>query len=146
MMRSVVQHGARYSGGKPSAREREMYRLRTEERRSLREIGERFELSGERVRQLLAFHFGLTGGLAVDGDRSALVALGDACRQFREQRGLSLVEVAGRTGIANDRLTALEAGQLDADIGLLKSLASSVGVPLSTILAEAEELERRAST
>lgn len=145
MMRSMVQHGARHSGGRPSAREREMYRLRTEERRSLREIGERFELSGERVRQLLVFHFGLTGGQLVDGDRSALVALGDACRQFREQRGLSVVEVAGSAGITIDRLTALEAGQLDADIGLLKSFASSIRVPLSTILAKAEEFEGRAS-
>lgn len=146
MMRGVVQHGARQRGSsEPSAREREMYRLRMEERQSLREIGESFELSGERVRQLLALHFGLTGWPCVDHDRCALVALGDACRQFREHRGLSLAEVAASADIAVERLVAVEAGQLDADLSLLRSFASSIGIPLSTIVARAEELERRAA-
>lgn len=54
---------AEAQGGHPApcAREREMFRLRASEGLSLREIGERFDLHGERVRQLLVLYFGLAG-------------------------------------------------------------------------------------
>jgi transcriptional regulator with XRE-family HTH domain len=43
----------------PGEREREMLRLRVVEGWTLKEIGERFSVIGERVRQLLAVYFGL---------------------------------------------------------------------------------------
>jgi hypothetical protein len=43
----------------PGEREREMFRLRVVEGLTLKEIGERFGVIGERVRQLLAAYFGL---------------------------------------------------------------------------------------
>jgi hypothetical protein len=43
-------------------RAREMYRLRTEERLSFREIGERFDRSPERVRQIIVL-YAHVGGL-----------------------------------------------------------------------------------
>jgi len=45
----------------PSEREREMLRLRTEEGLTLREIGQRFDIGTERVRQLLIYYFDLKG-------------------------------------------------------------------------------------
>jgi DNA-directed RNA polymerase sigma subunit (sigma70/sigma32) len=45
----------------PSDREREMLRLRTVEGLTLREIGERFGIGAERVRQLLNHYFRLKG-------------------------------------------------------------------------------------
>lgn len=145
-MRCVVQNRARQIKSKPSAREREMYRLRVVEGLSLREIGERFGLAGEQVRQLLSLHFGARGSPPADDDRRALLALGDACRELREQQGLSKAQVAAAARIAEDHLTALETGQLDADLDLLLAFARSIGVQLSTIVARADELERRAST
>lgn len=141
-MRNVAQRGAPPNKHSPLTREREMYRLRVEECRSLRGIGERFGISEERVRQLLAAHFGLRGSPHGDRKKRALVALGEACRQLREQQGLSVAQVATSARVAVDCLSALEAGQLDPDLSLLKSFASSIGVPLSAIVARAEELER----
>ena len=50
-------HGGHVQG----EREREMFRLRAVEGRTLDQIGERFDLKRERVRQLLRLHFGLDG-------------------------------------------------------------------------------------
>jgi hypothetical protein len=47
--------------GLPSDREREMFRLRVVEGLTLRAIGDRYGVIGERVRQLLAAYFGLRG-------------------------------------------------------------------------------------
>ncbi len=49
------------TGYDPTDREREMYRLRTLEGLTLPEIGERYDISAERVRQILNRTFRLTG-------------------------------------------------------------------------------------
>ncbi|HEX5309268.1 MAG TPA: sigma factor-like helix-turn-helix DNA-binding protein [Solirubrobacteraceae bacterium] len=45
----------------PNDRNREIFRLRIVEGLTLKEVGERFDLNSERVRQILARHFGLRG-------------------------------------------------------------------------------------
>lgn len=45
----------------PSARTREMFRLRIVEGLTLQEVGQRFGIIPERVRQIMAAHFGLRG-------------------------------------------------------------------------------------
>jgi Sigma-70, region 4/Bacterial RNA polymerase, alpha chain C terminal domain len=45
----------------PSDRTREMFRLRVVEGLTLKEVGERFGIIAERVRQIMALHFGLRG-------------------------------------------------------------------------------------
>jgi hypothetical protein len=65
MMRHVTQSGSEYRSVPthriPQQREHEMLRLRTVEGLTFREIGERYGVSRERVRQLLHFYFGLMG-------------------------------------------------------------------------------------
>ncbi len=52
---------SRHGGHVQSEREREMFRLRAVEGQTLDQIGERFGIKRERVRQLLRLHFGLDG-------------------------------------------------------------------------------------
>jgi transcriptional regulator with XRE-family HTH domain len=63
----------RYSLGKslPGEREREMFWLRAVEGLTLKQIGERFEVIGERVRQLLVVYVGLDGPPPATKRRSA---------------------------------------------------------------------------
>lgn len=49
------------TGRVPGEREQEMFRLRTVDGLSLAELGERFHLHRERVRQLLHLYYGLKG-------------------------------------------------------------------------------------
>jgi AraC-like DNA-binding protein len=52
---------SRHGGHVQGDREREMFRLRAVEGQTLDQIGERFGIKRERVRQLLRLHFGLDG-------------------------------------------------------------------------------------
>ncbi len=52
---------SRHGGHVQGEREREMFRLRAVEGQTLNQIGERFGIKRERVRQLLRLHFGLDG-------------------------------------------------------------------------------------
>jgi AraC-like DNA-binding protein len=52
---------SRHGGHVQGEREREMFRLRAVEGLTLDQIGERFHIKRERVRQLLRLHFGLDG-------------------------------------------------------------------------------------
>jgi Sigma-70, region 4 len=45
----------------PNGRSRDIFRLRIVEGLTLKEVGERFGINAERVRQILARHFGLRG-------------------------------------------------------------------------------------
>jgi transcriptional regulator with XRE-family HTH domain len=66
--------------------------------------------------------------------------LGAAIREVREQRGLSVGELAGAAGVAWARVEALEAGRLDPDLELLMGVADAVGVRLSAFVVRAGEL------
>lgn len=149
MMRYMTQRRAQRHGLLPTERELEMYRLRMVEGLSLREIGERFEIGPERVRQLLALHFDLRGTTRPPtievAERQALVALGAACRQLRQERSLTKTHVAKAAGIARARLVALESGRLDADLPLLMRLAHSLNVRAAALLQLAEDLQSQAT-
>lgn len=96
----------------PGEREREMYRLRVVEGLTLRELGERFGVGSERVRQLLNRHVRQATGLPVDAkemSRAATAArrakdLALAQAQGEEllaawRTGEKLEEIAGRFGL-----------------------------------------------
>jgi transcriptional regulator with XRE-family HTH domain len=72
-----------------------------------------------------------------------LLILGEAIREARERRGLTVSELAAGARLSPTRLAALEAGQVDPAFGLLLALAETVGVRLSTIFMRAEQLARR---
>jgi len=70
-----------------------------------------------------------------------LVILGRAVKLTREQRGMSVDELAGSSGILRERIDALEAGQLDPTYELLVEIADGLGTQPSALIAHAERLQ-----
>ncbi len=56
-------------------------------------------------------------------------------RQLRLERGLSLHEVAEKTGISDSHLSRVEAGARGLHLSKLEALARALGVPVSEILS-----------
>lgn len=74
-------------------------------------------------------------------DRDAeLVFLAQAIREIREQRDISLSELAGKAGIRERRLARLEAGSLDPDYGLLVKLGRELSIQPRVLVSRAEAL------
>ncbi len=73
-----------------------------------------------------------------------LVILGRAVKLIREQRGMSVEELATSSGIPSKRIGALEAGELDPTYELLVEIADGLGIQPSELITLAERL--RAST
>jgi transcriptional regulator with XRE-family HTH domain len=72
-----------------------------------------------------------------------LIALGNAIRGKREERGLTRAKLAATTGVHERRVTALEEGRLDPDYELLLLVADALGTRASALIIHAEELGRR---
>jgi ribosome-binding protein aMBF1 (putative translation factor) len=72
-----------------------------------------------------------------------LLFLGRAIRQQREQQGITVGRLAGKTGIGKRRLERLEAGKLDPDYDLLGKLADALNTKPSTFVAGAEALKAK---
>ncbi len=60
--------------------------------------------------------------------------LGNRVAEFREKRGLSVDDLAGRTGLEPDFLRAVEQDDLYPSLGPLLKIARSLGVRLGTFL------------
>ena len=65
---------------------------------------------------------------------ASLDLVGPRLRRVREQRGLTLTEVADRTGISKSTLSRLENGQRKASLELLLPLAQTYRVPLDDLV------------
>jgi transcriptional regulator with XRE-family HTH domain len=65
-----------------------------------------------------------------------LLRLGETFRQVREQQSLSVTELAARTGIDVQHISALEAGRLDPEYEVLMALADGMGVQPATLVPE----------
>jgi ribosome-binding protein aMBF1 (putative translation factor) len=76
-----------------------------------------------------------------DESREALVNLGIAVRELREQQGLSAQDLAGAAGVPLARIAAIEDGQFDPDFELLLMLADGMRVRPSASIRRAEELD-----
>lgn len=63
-----------------------------------------------------------------------LLRLGETFRQVREQQRLSVAELAARTGIDVEHISALEAGRLDPTFDVLLALADGIGVRASALV------------
>ncbi|GAA2787513.1 XRE family transcriptional regulator [Saccharopolyspora taberi] len=63
-----------------------------------------------------------------------LDAVGPRLRALRRQRGLTLAELAARTGISESTLSRLESGQRRANLELLLPLARAHDVPLDDLV------------
>jgi DNA-binding XRE family transcriptional regulator len=76
-----------------------------------------------------------------DDERQALVNLGRAIRELREQQGLSAEDLAIAAGVPPARIAWIEAGGYDPDLELLLTLADRMHVRPSAIFRRATELD-----
>lgn len=74
---------------------------------------------------------GTTSAIAIDG-----VRLGARLRELRVAAGLTQAELARRTGIHRPNIARVEAGRHTPSLETLARLASAIGVPTTTVLAE----------
>ncbi|HTD08791.1 MAG TPA: helix-turn-helix transcriptional regulator [Solirubrobacteraceae bacterium] len=63
-----------------------------------------------------------------------LILFGQKIRQVREREGISVAELAVRSGIAVQMINALEAGRLDPPFDLMIAVADGLGVRLSVLI------------
>jgi transcriptional regulator with XRE-family HTH domain len=52
----------------------------------------------------------------------------------REREGISVTELAARTGVDAQQINALEAGRFDPPFDVMIALADGIGVRLSTLI------------
>jgi len=74
----------------------------------------------------------------LDALSTALDLVGPRLRKAREQRGVTLTEVAERTGISKSTLSRLEHGQRKPSLELLLPLAQTYRVPLDDLVGAPE--------
>ena len=67
---------------------------------------------------------------------AAIAAVGRRLRARRDEAGLSLAELARRSGVARATLTALEAGDGNPTLETLYALANALGLPLSDLIGD----------
>jgi transcriptional regulator with XRE-family HTH domain len=69
---------------------------------------------------------------------ATLALVGPRLRRVREQRGLTLTDAAGRTGISKSTLSRLETGQRRPSLELLLPLAQAYRVPVDDLVGAPE--------
>ncbi len=62
--------------------------------------------------------------------------IGDVLRDFRQQKGRTLRQVASRASVALGYLSEVERGQKEASSEILASVAEALDVPIATIMRE----------
>lgn len=66
--------------------------------------------------------------------RTELIRFGETFRRVREKQGITVADLAARTGIAAQRISALEAGRLDPTYDVMIALADGMGVQVSALV------------
>src|SRR4051812_12364018 len=69
---------------------------------------------------------------------ATLALVGPRLRRVREQRGFTLTDAAGRTGISKSTLSRLETGQRRPSLELLLPLAQAYRVPIDDLVGAPE--------
>jgi len=62
--------------------------------------------------------------------------IGDVLRDFRQQKGSTLRQVASRANVALGYLSEVERGQKEASSEILTSITEALDIPLSVIMHE----------
>ena len=81
-------------------------------------------------------------GVSDDPWRAQLEVLGSLLRAQRVAADLSLRELSERTKVSNAYLSQLERGMHEPSLGVLRAIASALGVSLGALLTSAGMLER----
>lgn len=77
--------------------------------------------------------------MANDDKHEAQILIGKAVRALREQRSLTLEQLAPRAGITYQYLSGLENGRENFTIGVLERLSEALALPLKTLVIAAYE-------
>lgn len=72
-------------------------------------------------------------------ERKLEKALGAHIRGLRRQKDLSIAGLAEAAAISGGMLSKIETGQISASLGTLQSIASALGVPMSSLFSEFED-------
>lgn len=72
---------------------------------------------------------------AVDHD----LPVGQRVRQIREQKGLTLTDLAQRTGLAEEFLADIESETASPPLGVLVKLGKALGMKMGTLIANGED-------
>src|SRR5215472_5157372 len=83
-------------------------------------------------RRILAERSGVPG--PVDADPEFLAALGQRVREIREQRGIVRKTLSHQAQVSERYLAALESGEGNASVVLLRRVAGALGVRLVDLL------------
>lgn len=79
--------------------------------------------------------------MRADSPQEALETLGALLRAERRAKGLSLRDLAARTGVSNAYLSELERGRHEPSLSILRAIASALESPLGPMLVRAGVLE-----
>jgi transcriptional regulator with XRE-family HTH domain len=71
-------------------------------------------------------------------------AIGGELKRVRLHLGLSLSEVAKRSGVVQSNLWKIEAGRSAASLGTIFAVATALGLPISYLIADTMEIDREA--
>lgn len=80
---------------------------------------------------------------AAPGTAAFLRALGKRVRVLRLTNELTQYQLAGMAGMSRSFLSLIEQGQHGVDVARLARLAAALGLPLSTLIRDAELGEHR---
>ena len=80
-------------------------------------------------------------GVSDDPWKAQMAALGALLRAQRQAADLSLRQLSERTKVSNAYLSQLERGLHEPSLGVLRAIASALGIPLGSLLARAGVLE-----
>jgi two-component system, OmpR family, response regulator len=89
-----------------------------------------FDLQDLRVVLERAIH---EKGLVVDAEERVNQLLGTRIRAQRKVRGLTLRQLANKTGLSVSLISQIELGKSAASVATLRKLATALGVSLSTL-------------
>jgi HTH-type transcriptional regulator, competence development regulator len=70
-----------------------------------------------------------------DAEKTLLADAGRRIRETRSAQGLSLEQLARRTGISGPALSLIETGKRDPRLTTLKRIADVLRIPLATLIA-----------
>jgi DNA-binding XRE family transcriptional regulator len=148
----TLKPGTRKNARPLTERNLEIFRLRVVEGHTLREVGEQVGIGIERVRQILATHFGLHGESPAakvqprrNRTRSTALdcsQLGSAIQRLRAAKGLTIDDIAAKTDINTEQLERIEDGLRDPTWTTLHKLAVVLDTT-AALLVYAIEIEPR---
>jgi transcriptional regulator with XRE-family HTH domain len=79
--------------------------------------------------------------MSAGSPQQALKALGALLRAERLAKGLSLRDLAARTGVSNAYLSELERGRHEPSLSILRAIAGALDTPLGPLLVRAGVLD-----